>query len=67
MAINLAITASLLFVGIALAWPGLTTAAVALTVAIVGELLFLLWRTHAIVGLALTLPVARKTSTATIE
>ena len=50
MAINLVITAVILGVGVGLRYHGLTTAAVALNVAIAIELLYLLWRTQRVLN-----------------
>ncbi len=54
MAVNLSITAATLLVGVARQWPGLPTAAIALNLASLGEVVYLLWRTQ------LTLPVEQK-------
>jgi hypothetical protein len=68
MAINLAITAAILFLGVARTWPGLTTAAVALSVAILVELLFLYWRARALLDYTVPLfYLGRKHTPATIE
>lgn len=68
MAINLTITAALLFLGVYRSWPGLTTAAVALNVAILAELLYLLWRSRDILDLALPLfHFGQKRTPATID
>lgn len=50
MGINLALTAGTLAFGLAQRWPGLPTAALALNLAALGEVLYLAWRTR------LTLP-----------
>ncbi len=46
MFFNLAITTVVLLVGVAARWPGLPTAALALNLAALGEVAFLLWRTQ---------------------
>jgi hypothetical protein len=46
MIINLAITAITLIVGVTQQWPGLPTAAMALNLASIGEVSYLLWRTQ---------------------
>lgn len=46
MGVNLSITAATLISGVALKWPGLPTAALALNLASAGEVLYLLWRTQ---------------------
>lgn len=46
MGINLGLTAVLLLVGLFQQWPGLSTAAIGLNVASVGELAYLAWRTQ---------------------
>lgn len=46
MAINLTITALILFGGVQRQWPGLITAALALNLASLGEVFYLLWRTQ---------------------
>ena len=46
MFFNLAITTVVLVVGVAARWPGLPTAALALNLAALGEVTFLLWRTQ---------------------
>lgn len=46
MGINLVITFVLLMVGLSLELPGLPTAAITLTIAIIGEVLYLGWRTQ---------------------
>lgn len=46
MGVNLSITAATLLAGVALKWPGLPTAALALNLSSVGEVLYLLWRTQ---------------------
>ncbi|UCG24811.1 MAG: hypothetical protein JSW55_02090 [Chloroflexota bacterium] len=44
MAINLVVTAALLFFGVAQGWPGINSAALALSLAAAAEFLFLWWR-----------------------
>jgi hypothetical protein len=44
MAVNVVVTAAILFTGVRLQWPGINTAAVALTAAAAVELAFLWWR-----------------------
>jgi len=44
MGINLIVTAALLFLGMLLEWPGINTAALALTLAAAAEFVFLWWR-----------------------
>ncbi len=51
MAVNLSLTAAVLIAGVVRRWPGLPTAALAMTLALLGEVLYLTWRTRA------TLPV----------
>jgi hypothetical protein len=46
MIINLALTGTVLLIGVRLGWPGLPTAALALNLAAAGELLYLGWRTR---------------------
>lgn len=46
MAINLALTAVTLIIGVYQRWPGLPAAAIALNLASLGEVLYLLWRTQ---------------------
>ncbi len=53
MGINLLLTAALLALGVAQRWDGMTTAAAALYLAIVAELLFLAWRVRARLGIHL--------------
>lgn len=53
MAINLIVTAIILFSGLMLAWDGIVTAAIALIVALVLEVLFLLWRTQKLLNFGL--------------
>lgn len=55
MGVNLSITAATLITGVALKWPGLTTAALALNLASAGEVLYLLWRTQQTLPVELTL------------
>lgn len=50
MAINLAVTAVVLILGVINNLPGLSTAAVALNIAVFCEVLFLLWRTRSILA-----------------
>ena len=47
MAINLAVTGATLLLGLRLAWPGLPTAALALNLASLAEVVYLTWRTRA--------------------
>jgi hypothetical protein len=47
MAVNLAVTGVTLLVGLRQAWPGLPTAAVALNLASLAEVVYLTWRTRA--------------------
>ncbi len=51
MAINLSITGGVLVLGVMRRWPGLPTAALAMNLALLGEVLYLAWRTRS------TLPV----------
>jgi hypothetical protein len=44
MAINLIVTAALLYIGVSRGWPGINSAALALSAAAAAELLFLWWR-----------------------
>jgi progressive ankylosis protein len=53
MAINLLITAAFLALGVAMRWPGITSAAVALYLAIVAELLYLTWQVRVRLGIRL--------------
>jgi hypothetical protein len=53
MVINLIVTGILLFAGLALTWDGIVTAAIALTTALVLEVLFLLWRTQKMLNFGL--------------
>lgn len=55
MAINLAVTAAILLIGLAQRWPGLPTAAIALNMASVCEILYLAWRTQHVLPLKLPL------------
>ncbi|MBP9502615.1 MAG: hypothetical protein KBF17_10690 [Candidatus Promineofilum sp.] len=55
MVVNLAVTAAILVAGVALKWPGLATAALALNLASIGEVLYLLWRTQQTLPVGLTL------------
>jgi hypothetical protein len=48
MAINLIVTTAFLFLGISQNWPGINSAAIALTLAAVAELVFLWWRTRGV-------------------
>ena len=48
MAINLIVTTALLFLGIARNWPGINSAAIALTLAAAAEFVFLWWRTSGV-------------------
>ena len=48
MAINLIITAAFLFLGISRSWPGINSAAIALTLAAAAEFVFLWWRTSGV-------------------
>lgn len=50
MVVNLVLTAVILIAGVFWRWPGLITAAVALNLASVAELLYLWWRTEPLVG-----------------
>ena len=50
MAINLLVTVIILLTGVALRMHGITVAAVALNVAQVAEVLYLLWRTQHVLG-----------------
>lgn len=68
MAINLFVTVIILLVGIALRMHGITVAAVALNVAQIAELLFLLWRTQHVLGVGLTLlPWEGQPASATVK
>jgi hypothetical protein len=44
MAINLVVTAAMLFIGVSRGWPGINSAALALSLAAAAEFLFLWWR-----------------------
>lgn len=55
MIINLSITGIVLVVGVARQWPGLPSAALALNLASLGEVLYLTWRTERTLPLDLTL------------
>ncbi len=55
MAINLSLTAAVLVIGLSLHLPGLPTAAIALNLAALGELLYLTWRTQRILAPGLNL------------
>lgn len=55
MAINLTITALTLLVGVVQHWPGLASAALALNLASLGEVIYLLWRTQQLLPDGLTL------------
>ncbi len=55
MMINLSITAIVLTIGVARQWPGLQAAALALNLASLGEVLYLVWRTQKTLPLELTL------------
>lgn len=50
MAINLGVTAALLVVGVLLQWPGINTAALALSVAAMVEFVYLWWRARSLLG-----------------
>lgn len=50
MAINLSLTAVVLFAGLAVRWPGIPTAAVALNLAALAEMLYLFWRVRRLPG-----------------
>jgi hypothetical protein len=54
MVINLTITAVILVTGVSLRWQGLPTAALALNLAALGEMIYLAWRTQS------TLPIELK-------
>lgn len=56
MAINLLVTTTILVAGVVLGLHGITVAAVALNVAQVAELLFLLWRTQHVLGAGVIMP-----------
>lgn len=60
MAINLTITGLTLVIGVARQWPGLPTAALALNLASVGEVIYLAWRTQQTLPLELRLFGAAK-------
>lgn len=47
MAVNLAVTGAVLLIGLRLAWPGLPTAALALNLASLAEVIYLTWRARA--------------------
>ncbi|MEZ4540721.1 MAG: hypothetical protein R3C43_12180 [Chloroflexota bacterium] len=55
MMINIAITAISLLVGVIQQWPGLLTAALALNLASIGEVAYLLWRTQHTLPIGYTL------------
>lgn len=55
MAINLSITAAVLLMGVYLRWPGMATAALALNLASLGELIYLVRRTQTILPIELKL------------
>ena len=68
MAIDLAVMTLILLAGVALQLHGITVAAVALNVALIAELLYLLWRTQHVLGVGLLLPSrATFTAPATVE
>ena len=46
MAVNLTLTAAALLLGLAQQWPGLPTAGLAMNLALLGEVLYLAWRTR---------------------
>jgi hypothetical protein len=53
MAVNLVVTAVLLGLGVSQRWPGLPSAAAALNLALIGEILFLAWRAQRLLPLGL--------------
>lgn len=53
MAVNLVVTAVLLGLGVSLGWPGLPSAAAALNLALIGEILFLAWRAQRLIPVGL--------------
>ncbi len=55
MAVNLAVTGGVLAWGVARAWPGLPTAALALNLASLAEVIYLGWRTQAVLPVELRL------------
>jgi progressive ankylosis protein len=59
MAVNLVLTGLVLLLGIWLRWPGIETAAVALTAAAAVEFAFLWWQSRTILGFRLTLADSR--------
>lgn len=63
MVINITITAILLVLGVVQQWPGLLTAALALNLASVGEIAYLLWRTQQTLPIGYTLFGTRRTQT----
>jgi hypothetical protein len=50
MAINLGVTAAILVVGVLVQWPGINTAALALSVAAMVEFVYLWWRARVVLG-----------------
>ena len=56
MAINLLVTTVILLIGVTRQLHGITVAAVALNVALIAELLYLLWRTQHVLGVGVVLP-----------
>lgn len=67
MAINLTVTALILWVGLLFEGHGITTAALALNVAILLELLFLLWRAQRILEVGPLRPILRRWQHAAAE
>lgn len=67
MAINLALTALILWAGLLLEGHGITTAALALNVAILLELIFLLWRAQRILEVGPLRPILRRRQHAAAE
>jgi hypothetical protein len=64
MAINLITTIIMLFIGISLEWPGINSAALALSVAAVAEFLFLWWRVGGVLPFQFRIFDARKSPVA---
>lgn len=61
MAVNLTITALVLVLGVTRRWPGLPTAALAMNLALAGEVLYLAWRTRTTLPASLPLFGAPRT------
>ena len=62
MVVNMAVTVIVLAIGLAAQWPGLPTAAVAMTLAVLAEIIYLAWRSQQIIPLGMKQSWAFRTS-----